>query len=414
MRTLSWEQYENEEGDTHFCNFLADELAWAKNGDLQCPNCKRVFEPKLKDNKKACYSCGAEAGFTVLKFQPLPWIWPKLKTPIKADFMDALQDVSTVFDDFVVFSSEQDRVITILWSIGTWIYDYFDAYPYLQFIAPVRSGKTRALDILQRLCYHPILSPHFTPAAMVRVIENYCSTLLVDQAEHVFDLRTDIGRSRYDIFCAGYKKGQHYVTAATDDDTNVVVKKVYAPKALATQRAFDPTIESRSIRIRMREAKPPTLDLPPPDAEVFLQARRKLLWFHFDDHMLPAPKLQLYGRLREIYMPLLTLAEYGSIKKDLILAKAEEDEDAFIKDLRMSREARIIEAILEQLAGIEEKESIKLSDLADTSGIDPRVSGKILRNLGIYPEHFRDGSYVMLDPKTREAIDYYAKKFEVA
>ena len=68
------------------------------------------------------------------------------------------------------------------WILFAWAFDAWAIAPLLQIGAPERaSGKSRLLEVVGALVPKPLATGSISAAAMFRVIEAHCPTLLVDE-----------------------------------------------------------------------------------------------------------------------------------------------------------------------------------------------------------------------------------------
>ena len=109
---------------------------------------------------------------------PEPEPWPE---PVNgAALVDA---ISTEIRKYVVMA-EHSADTCALWVVHTYLLNVFHITPRLGIRSPMkRCGKTTLLDVLERLVWRPLLSGSITAAAMFRMIEAYCPSLLIDEAD---------------------------------------------------------------------------------------------------------------------------------------------------------------------------------------------------------------------------------------
>src|SRR5262249_60873535 len=73
------------------------------------------------------------------------------------------QNVCSLIAQYLEFPPEAAAGTTAtlaLWAVFTYLYPAWDAVPYLSLGGPMASGKTRVLDVLQRLAFRPESSSH--------------------------------------------------------------------------------------------------------------------------------------------------------------------------------------------------------------------------------------------------------------
>ena len=137
--------------------------------------------------------------------------------------------------------------VAALWTIGTYIFEQFDCFPYLTVTCPVkRCGKTRFGEILELLCCRPMMTVNVSEAALFRTIDGEKPTVIIDEAE---SLRSrDSERSRYllPILQAGFRQGA-IVPRCVGKGHEVEKFSVYCPKAILAIGNLPDTLTDRSI-----------------------------------------------------------------------------------------------------------------------------------------------------------------------
>ncbi|MHA1287197.1 MAG: hypothetical protein ACTSPB_07300, partial [Candidatus Thorarchaeota archaeon] len=67
--------------------------------------------------------------------------------------------------------------------MASWRPEDFTVVPYLFFLGPLASGKTRALECFHRLCYRSVMAASMSAASLFRALEAWHPTLLLDETE---------------------------------------------------------------------------------------------------------------------------------------------------------------------------------------------------------------------------------------
>ena len=110
------------------------------------------------------------------------------------------------FADFVVFHRDAEGTIATLalWVILTYGYPAFDAVPYLMLTGPYDSGKSRVMDLLERMGFRPFADDNPSAATIFRRLHANGGTLLFDEAERLKDPKHS---ETWPALLAGYRKG---------------------------------------------------------------------------------------------------------------------------------------------------------------------------------------------------------------
>jgi hypothetical protein len=80
---------------------------------------------------------------------------------------DVLTEIQSIFDDYVVFPSEEARDAAVLWTLHTHVADSFESTPRLALLSDEpASGKTRVLELLDNLVPNPMSAIDIHPAVL--------------------------------------------------------------------------------------------------------------------------------------------------------------------------------------------------------------------------------------------------------
>lgn len=195
----------------------------------------------------------------------------------------------------------------------TWVYDAFDALPYLRALGDYGSGKSRFLQTIGSVCYKPMMASGATTLSpLFRIIERYRGTLVVDEADFG---RSDLGADIVKFLNTGYQRGTPLLRSEKQGDTfEPTAFDVYGPKLLATRKRFtDLALESRCLTHVMEPMA--RRDIPLALDDVFrqqaLSLRNRLLSYRMNrlpDLKVPATyRNGLEPRLAQVISPLRTI-----------------------------------------------------------------------------------------------------------
>ena len=138
--------------------------------------------------------------------------------------------------------------------IMTWVADRLRTVGYYRFSGDTGTGKSRALDVVGRLCYKPMmLSGAITPAPIYRLIRRFRGTLVLDEAD--FSDSTEKGEVVTILNC-GFEKGRPIIRCSKDDPNTLEILPCFGPKVFATRFTFDDVaLEARCITTKMEETE---------------------------------------------------------------------------------------------------------------------------------------------------------------
>jgi len=199
------------------------------------------------------------------------------------------------------------------WTLGTYMFPVFRAYPYIHFNGPKGVGKTTALEVLSSLCFNGEMSPSVSASAQFRLTHYSRATLLLDEAEN---LQRRAYSETKAVLLAGYRNGQSVLRSEGNGRGRRPIRyEVYSPRAMASQRGFEDALASRTVKVQMRRASRSVLRLDDSAAmsirdNCFLAALTSALDVH-DIYVAtenPAGVLPCSDREYELFHPMLAIA----------------------------------------------------------------------------------------------------------
>ena len=156
-----------------------------------------------------------------------------------------------------VLLTEVERWVVVLWIAHTHAFEAAETTPYLSITsAEKESGKTRLLEVLERLVAKPWLTGRTTVAALVRKVDTQCPTLLLDESDTAFHREREYSEALRGILNTGYaRSGRATLCVPKGNKFEVQEFQTFCPKAIAGIGRLPDTVESRSIPIRMRRRR---------------------------------------------------------------------------------------------------------------------------------------------------------------
>ncbi len=172
-------------------------------------------------------------------------VWP---LPVGGDIL--LDELVASVRRFVVLPRHADIAVA-LWVVAAWAHAAWDVFPILAATSPTkRCGKTTLLDVLRVLLPRPLLASNVSPAAIFRAIEAWHPSLLVDEADTFLTGNDEL---------RGVLNSSHARTAAfvlrvegEGAERTVAAFSTWCPKVIALIGSLPPTLEDRSIVLRLR------------------------------------------------------------------------------------------------------------------------------------------------------------------
>ncbi len=203
-----------------------------------------TLDKQVVRQRKASDPSTAQGGELVLS-EPEPW-------HEQVDGAKLLTEISWAIRQYI-FMPETAANTTALWVLHSYMVESFVISPRLAIRSPEKGcGKTTLLDVLERLAWRPLLTPSIQQAGIFRVVESWQPTLLIDEADTMNLAENDGVRC---ILNSGHRRGGKVIRCEGDNNEPRQFK-VYGACVLALIGALPDTLESRSIAIELRRAKP--------------------------------------------------------------------------------------------------------------------------------------------------------------
>ncbi|MEQ9091403.1 MAG: hypothetical protein RIE52_09955 [Balneola sp.] len=281
--------------------------------------------------------------------------------------------------------NEQDLEMVTLWTLGTYVYQLFNAYPYLHILGRAGSGKTTLLEIIESTSFNGALASRITGARMMKEINDTKCTLCLDEFEQSSGGQS---ASTTQILNAGYKKSGRYLKMMGNGENDQFID-LYCPKVYASISAIKTgSLASRTLPIRQQKATS-FMALKPWDPEdrttrqqitSILEGGYAIgLYHHHNLQYLMATMptkillpsgLALEGRQRELALPILVLAKFidplGGLEatiKNLLEEKLIQANEDSIKKIKMfTNTLREWSADLENLYHTTDEEMVWISN----------------------------------------------------
>jgi len=260
------------------------------------------------------------------------------------------ETIKDVLREYIEFPHENAYGLISAWIIGTYFHRCFNAFPFLFFYGKKQAGKSRALDILERLAFNAFKNKGVSIPSLADSIDGQRCTFLMDQAE-ILSQKNNI--ELLGILADSYTigGGKRRIVNITNKSRRVVEFETYAPKAFASIKEIDTDLKDRCIEIDMLRAEK-EYPYPEPFLPIWGEIRDKLyrlLLSRWQDvRILYQDAGQgVTQRVRELWRPLDTV---------LILERVPDEERQAIKTF-------FLKAMLESQAGLTELEEALINAL---------------------------------------------------
>lgn len=324
----------------------------------------------------------------------------------------AIRPLAQVVDDLVRFlrtyivMSVEQVIVLAFWIAHTHAIDAADTTPYVHVTAPtMRSGKTRVLEVCEKLVANPLLAANATAAALLRSMA--ASTLLYDEVDAVFGSKARDGHEDVRaLLNSGYRRGVPALRCEGQGSRQEVVDhEVFGPKMLSGIGELPSTLADRSVPIRLkRRTRGEPIGrwrqtAPPPEAAKLHGELSAWAGESIEALRAACPDLPeaLDDRAQDVFEPLLAIADLAGgdwpdrARNALIALRTDEssDEEASVRllaDIRVAfEEARVdrlsTAALIDLLC--QDEEGPWSSWQRDGRRLSPRSLGRLLSGFGI-------------------------------
>jgi hypothetical protein len=183
-----------------------------------------------------------------------------IKQPVSP--LGLYQEIKQILQQYIELQKDSIYGLVAAWIIATYFFLTFHAFPFLFIYGKKQSGKSRLLDLLERLAFNAMKIKGVSVASMTDSIDGVKGTFLNDQAEALSDSRNaELLGILADSYTIG--GGKRRIVDISNKRRRVVEFGTYAPKVFASIREIDPDLKDRCIEINMLRA---FKDYPYPEA----------------------------------------------------------------------------------------------------------------------------------------------------
>jgi hypothetical protein len=216
--------------------FVVDGISYQINTKNRRPS-KLSKQWNMEEMQKTydAISTGTPSSFEIVKAKE---VFDMLKGLIK-DHLD-LDDI--------------DYTLLTVWTIGTYFFPTFSAYPYLHIKAPKGSGKSQCLNLLKETCFNAVKARASLPA-LRDTVDSLRGTYLMDQADA---LHRNNQEDFLDILTDSYKRGGGDIRKMIADkgkNWNLEEFQAYGPKGFASISQLPEDLRDRCLVIALTKSK---------------------------------------------------------------------------------------------------------------------------------------------------------------
>lgn len=242
----------------------------------------------------------------------------------KAYVSRLLNSVCMVYVRYIDFPDHELHTLMALWTLGTYVFPLFEAFPYINLYGVKESGKSRTGTVASLLSFNGRQTVGISPSSLFRGIDGLRWSLVLDEAE-LFSKNANKNSSRREeimpLVLEGYKRGATVPRINTAEKRMVMEEfETYCPKILASTEELGHILGSRTLPIIMRPntAGSDVAERSIKDTDPSWQKLRDECYmfglFHWDQiqevYESIKNETKFKGRDWELVKPILTLAKY--------------------------------------------------------------------------------------------------------
>ena len=174
----------------------------------------------------------------------------------KEDLNTLLFELAEYFNRFVVFPERYWSRVIASWTLGTYLYPMFQAYPYLWLTSPAPGcGKSLLGQILANLSFNGEFMASPTEANMFHLPEQNRGVQVWDEVEFANQVEKSRFQSVKAILLNGYRNGGVVPRQVGNSWDKQVKYHVYCPRVLIGLSRLPETARQRSIELTLQKRK---------------------------------------------------------------------------------------------------------------------------------------------------------------
>ena len=307
-----------------------------------------------------------------------------IKQPLKLRNLYA--EIKNIIRKHIEYQRDAHYGLVTAWIISTYFHRCFNAVVFLFFFGKKGTGKSRNLDILERLAFNAIKMQGISVASLADTVDGIRGAFLIDQAESLSNPKNE---EMLGIIADSYTigGGRRRIVHISNKSRKVMEFETYAPKAFASIKEIHYDLKDRCILLTM----PKTMnDYPYPEKHlpIWAEVRDKLYkllltsWKEVQEIYETAGE-GMTLRVKELWKPIDTILQLENVpeeeQKDIKSAFLEsmEETQAELSD----REHELFE-VLKSILKDGNELRLTVKDIADKMDSDDFKNAKGVTDMG--------------------------------
>jgi hypothetical protein len=168
----------------------------------------------------------------------------------------AISELSAYLNRFMIFPAEHWSTVIACWTMGTYMFPVFQAYPYVRLTSPTPGcGKSVLGHLIANLSFNGDFVTSATEANMFHLPEQNRGVQVWDELEN----DTKHNRARFDsinsILLCGYRNGATVPRQTGRGWDKLVKYHVYCPRVIIGLSELPETTRQRTIELRLEKVR---------------------------------------------------------------------------------------------------------------------------------------------------------------
>lgn len=306
------------------------------------------------------------------------------------------QEIKQTLKQYIELGSNGHYGLLTSWIMATYFHRCFNAMPFVFFYGKKGCGKTRGLDLLERLSFNACKTKGVSVASLADSIDATRSTFLNDQAESLSNPKNEeILGILADSYTIG--GGKRRIVVLSNKNRKVVEFETYSPKAFASIKDIDSDLKDRCVLFPMIRA---SKEYPYPEAHlpVWGELRDKLyrlLLVRWKDakEIYQTTGTGVSHRVRELWKPLETMLRLEGVPQEeqkevmTVFLESMQETQVELSDHENELFETLLRCLEESKQGVFTVEEIANRIEHDGSITDKALQiwvGKTIKQMGIY------------------------------
>lgn len=187
-----------------------------------------------------------------VRWEPLD-VMDYLNNIQRISLKEVFEQISNKTGSIIELKSIDYLNVYVLWAIGTYFYKIFEYYPYLDFSGSKGAGKSKAMLVLECLCYNAKMSHQITGPGWARIVESLSCTLLIDEQESLLHPKTELSANMLTLLNSAFRTHAQQMILVPDRGSNWKMKhfEISVPVALGHISPLNDVTEDRTIPMKM-------------------------------------------------------------------------------------------------------------------------------------------------------------------